>query len=310
MDDSGFVAVVRGKQRCPYCGAPGRRRAGTLRWRDFGRWLSRGGPRPRRVFVCEHGHEWSRGAVRRLRRRRWWQGPRRAAGFLRRVRWAEPARWIHLAALSLGVMLGVLADWWFGWPWWVFALGVPLLVWSLFLATAVPWFRLWGWKVARAEMFGGDELRARHDRLAGLVAAGRVTAYGLPPEMGGRRRLRAWGTSRDRVTSMTVIHGDPVAGPYVEVEFDTRLSGDPELRAELRVHEGLSAPVPDRAVRWEPCRIPVDGAEVEFRGLRWDRRWVAYAAVQGGELILDVFDFPPTAVSLVRLHDLTPYLPA
>jgi hypothetical protein len=208
----------------------------------------------------------------------------------------------------LGLALGLLAEWWLGWPWWAFALGVPLVVWGIFLATAVPWFRLWGWKAARAEMFGGDELRARHDRLARLVAAGRVTAYGLPSEMGGRRRLRGWGTSRDRVTAVTLVHGDPVEGPCIEVGFDTRPRGEPGLRAELSAREGLPVPVPDGTRRWESCPIPVDGVEVAFRLLRWERRWVAYAAVGGGVVTLDVFDFPASAVSLVRLDDLTPYL--
>ncbi|MGD2051712.1 MAG: hypothetical protein PVI35_04470 [Acidimicrobiia bacterium] len=245
-----------------------------------------------------------------LRRRRWWQGPRRIAGFLRRARRAEPARWIHLAAVLLGLALGLLAEWWFGWPWWVFALGVPLVVWGIVLATAVPWFRLWGWKAARAEMFGGDELRARHERLARLVAAGRVTAYGLSAEMGGRRRVRGWGTERNRVTSVTLIHGDPVAGPYVEVTFDARPFGDPALRLVSLARDGGPVAAPDGATRWEPCPIRVDGAEVTFQRARWGRRWVAHAVVGDGAVMLDVFDFPAAAVSLVRLDDLASYFPA
>jgi len=317
MDDSGFLAVVHGKRRCPYCGAPGRRRRGSVRWADVGRWLFHGAPRPGRLSVCVHGHEWSTGSMLYLRRARPWHVvPFRLIRFLRGARRAEPAPWIHLAALALGLALGLLADWWLGWPWWAFVLGVPFLVWCLFLATAAPtiWrsIRLWGWRVTVVEVFGSGEGWARHHRLSSLVAAGRAVAYGLPPEMGGRRDLRGSGTSRDQVTSVTLGHGDPSAGPYVEVGFHTRPMRDQELEM-LGLRDRLGEPVPDPALlgaEWEPCRIPVDGVPIEFRRLQRDRLWVAHAPVEGGELTLDVFDFPVSAVSLVRLDDLTSYLPS
>jgi predicted MFS family arabinose efflux permease len=47
-----------------------------------------------------------------------------------------PAPWIYMAALGLGVALGVALDAWLGWPWWAVTLAVMAAVWLLLLSSA------------------------------------------------------------------------------------------------------------------------------------------------------------------------------
>jgi hypothetical protein len=62
-----------------------------------------------------------------------------------------PAPWIYLAALGLGVALGVALDAWLGWPWWAVTLAVMAAVWLLLLSSAFT-------GPARGDGLGGELL--------------------------------------------------------------------------------------------------------------------------------------------------------
>jgi hypothetical protein len=273
----------------------------------------------------------------------WWAVPARLAGVVRRRRSRVPVPRTYVLAAAAGAILGAVAQLVLGWPWWLVAAGVVAAVWLGFLSSA-----FWGGggdrPLATEALMVVDPRRGLLRALQAMEAqfrAAPLPLYGLAGSWAGPRHLGGYGQRRAArggspvVTSMSLAHGDPLAGhgPQLRVEVRAGFEGPqgpaPEPEAELRelladdlrwsaaITAGQGAgPVPWAApgggggeTSWSEVSIPVDGHPVAFAWLAEGRHWVAHAELEGHRtLVLFARDLPADRVALVRVTDVEPYL--
>jgi hypothetical protein len=248
----------------------------------------------------------------------------------------------YLAAMVVGVVVGVTAQLLFGWPWWLVAAAVVAAVWLFFASTA-----FWG-AGGSSQPLVTDLLRVVRPRQAierdhrqevERFRAAPFPLYGLPPAWPGPRHLGGWeggwakGQRGPVTTALSLGHGDPLTGQGPEVRVEVRAEHvEPEqvltvrlqsrrdlaeelwLRAAPQAHD-LAEHVdqlvaarrrPDPA--WSQVTIPVDGRPVGFAWLAEGRHWVARAALDDCTLTLHGRDLPIESVELVQVSDLEPYI--
>lgn len=331
-------AAGRAAVECDHCGSrevevtrPGWV-AGLRQWlRSGGRW------RPSSQVCRRCGQVRAAGSAAYLARPSgWWSVPRRLAGVLgHRRRWV-PVPATYLLAAAAGTVLGVVAELTLGWPWWLVAVGVVTAVWLVFLASAF-WDGGGGRSLATEALLVVDPARGlrRVDReMAAEFRAAALPLYGLPASWVGRRHLGGYGQrqpakgGRPVVTSMSLAHGDPLAGDGPELRVEVRagpegpasapaaelralLADDLQWNAALAERRGAGpAPLPadQGEAAWSETTIPVDGRPVAFARLAVGRHWVAYAELEDRTLVLSARDFPVDQVALVRITDVEPYV--
>jgi hypothetical protein len=268
----------------------------------------------------------------------WWSVPARLAGVVRRRRSRVPAPATYLVAAAAGVVLGAVLQLVLGWPWWLVAAGVVVVVWLLFLSSA---FRGGspGRPLATEALLVVDPargLRRERQELAERFRAAPFPLYGLPASWTGPRHLGGMSSRQARgqpplVTSLTLAHGDRAAGHGPELRVEVRSDPDdpgtgPELRQALAVdlrwaaasledREGEAArggpggrPADQADPPWSAVPLPVDGQPVTFDLLAEGRHWVALAELEVRALVLQARDLAPEQVELVRVTDVEPYV--
>jgi hypothetical protein len=227
-----------------------------------------------------------------------------------------PAPWIYLAALGLGVALGVAVDAWLGWPWWVVTLAVVTAVWLLFLASAFT--------VPDRAVGLGDELldairpgraaERRARREAQWVRSSPFPLYGLDASWGGRRMLGGVGWRGSVLTSVELTPGDPVRGPWIRVQTAPPF---PERSSDLRsvatdLWFGMETDRPPRERRspesWTRVTIPVQGQSVQFDLLDENSDWGARAILDGLAITILAHRVPIESVRLVVITNVEPYI--
>jgi hypothetical protein len=269
-----------------------------------------------------------------------WAVPVRLAGVLRRRRRRVPSPATYLLAAAAGTVLGAVAQLVLGWPWWLVAAGTVTAVWLVFLASAFGG-GAGGRPLATEALLVVDPargLRRQHEAMEARFRAAPLPLYGLPDSWAGRRHLGGYGERRAAeggrpvVTSMSLAHGDPLAGDGPELRVEVRAGPegpavvpDAELRAYLADDLQWNAAVAERRgvgpaplaagaagaageAAWSEVTIPVDGEPVAFAWLAEGRHWVAYAPLEDRTLVLSARDVPVNQVALVRVTDVEPYL--
>ncbi len=137
MNSASWQVTVGGGP-CPSCGLDGEVTSTPGRWARLRGWLVDGQSPPSKL-VCSNGREWPARSTSFLRVADggWWRWPSKAMRVLMRHRTAEPVPLLWFAAALVGVVLGVAADLTIGWVWWLVTAGFLVLVWLVFLATAL-----------------------------------------------------------------------------------------------------------------------------------------------------------------------------
>ena len=260
--------------------------------------------------------------------------PVRVLRVLRRRRTIIPVPMTYLMAAALGIAIGILLQLVLGWPWWLVALAVVGAVWLLFASSAF-------WSHPGRDLGRGlrTEILDAIDPAGALERDARITErifraapfrlLGLSPSWAGPRMVGGWGGQSGRVTSLELVHGDPLErdDPELSVEVGSEpLRGLRELaldlwREEDRPPEDLSpeltgAWMHERWQRlqarpdppWDEIATDVDGHLVPFRSLALRDRWVASGEVEGLTVTLRGRRFPRAQVQLVAVSDVEPYL--
>lgn len=243
-----------------------------------------------------------------------------------------PSPLIYLASLLGGVVVGLTLNVLLDWPWWLIALGFPVAVWLIFLASAVS--GLGGDRSLRMEMQdilnprGSWERHRRYEE--DLFRSAPFRLYGLDASWTGLRMLGGFGTGANGVRSIELTHGDMSgAGPWVRVETapvqDERVDGLQPAALELwHTAERPPADLPphqkgawmhrrfeesfSRQASWTKVPIPVDGSPVDFDWLEERNDWVARAVI--GDLAVKVraHGLAVASIRLAVVHDVEPYI--
>ena len=310
---------------------------------DLGAWLRSGGPwRPTRRVCRQCGSTSDSRSHRALgaTRRSWWSVPVRLVQTLRGHRAMIPVPGTYLAAVVVGVALGVAAQLLLGWRWWLVAAAVAAAVWLFFASTA-----FWG-AGGSGQPLATDLLRVvrprraierDHEQAVERFRAAPFPLYGLPAAWPGPRYLGGWEGGwakgqRPVTLALSLAHGEPLAeqGPQLRVEvraehvddehMTVRLQGRRDLAEELWLAAAPPAHDPAEHVdqlaaarrrpdpAWSQVTIPVDGRPVGFAWLAEGRHWVARADLDDHTLTLHARDLPVESVELVRVSNLEPYI--
>ncbi|WP_199429734.1 hypothetical protein [Qaidamihabitans albus] len=253
----------------------------------------------------------------RLDARSSWSLPFRLVSAVLRNRRIRPAPWLYVAAAAAGSLLGVAAQWAFGWPWWLVAAAAVGAVVLFFVSTAF-------WGPTRQDL-AGDLLREISLREADLRArrietdrfrAAPFPLYGLPPSWPGARYLSSSAHASGpgippRVTALELGHGAPAGRDtaYLHVETLADKTDRAAHRSELAEWLWLETDVEEPAdAAWSTATIAVDGRPVDFDLLFCGENWVALAEVGGRPVVLSARRFDVETVELVRISDVEPYV--
>jgi hypothetical protein len=146
---------------------------------------------------------------------------------------------------------------------------------------------------------------------------------GLDASWTGHRWLGGWGRHDGRVDSITLGHGDPHDAGAAIVRVESHAGSEPwtwrttiQALASGLFHEtGRWTPAhrtpfiaDDGTASWEGIELSVDHRPTEFRLLRDGGHWVAAGGAAGQVLALTARAIRPSAVRLVEITDLEPYL--
>ena len=191
--------MTTGQRVCPVCALDGEIVATPSPWARLRGWLSHG-QASSPTMRCAAGHEWPAGstatlAFRGRRGSRLWGLPGRVVRVLLNHRTAEPVPIFWLGAAVVGVLIGVLLDVTVGVSWLLVVAVWLLLIWLVFLATALrPLGRdnLWVDLVRAVNPKRANRLE--DDQLARLVKAAPGPIYGLS-EWAHQRSLGGHGRS-------------------------------------------------------------------------------------------------------------------
>ncbi|MGH2555854.1 MAG: hypothetical protein ACRDHO_09090, partial [Actinomycetota bacterium] len=243
-----------------------------------------------------------------------------------------PAPWIYLAALGLGVVSGVILDAWLGWPWWAVAAVVVAAVWLFFLSSAFT-------GPAREDALGRDLLdaisprrasRRRAEREARLLRTRPFPFYGLDASWTGSRMVGGVAFRGNTLTSVELIHGEPMRPPWVQVETEplasrqTRSLEDvaTDLWWGMEQHPPPNLPPAERQAwidrriqerrarntKWTRVSILVEAEPTEFDLLDETSDWAAHGIIGGLVVKLQAHQFPIGSVRLETVTDVEPYI--
>lgn len=194
--------------------------ATPTQWEKLRGWLV-DGQAPPPTLRCPNGHEWPAGSSSSLlvgadRGPSWWSWPVRVMRVLIAHRTAEPVPVFWLGATVVGVIIGVVLRLTLGWAWLLVTVVWLLLVWLVFLATALRPLGppgLWIDLVRTVSSTRAERLEA--EQLIRLVqAAGPV--YGLN-DWPDQRSLGGHGQSGSMLTHLELMYGNPPDGPHLRV---------------------------------------------------------------------------------------------
>lgn len=299
-------------------------------------WLVNGQSPPSRL-VCSNGHEWPARSTAFLRvaDRAWWRWPSKAMRVLMRHRTAEPVPLFWFAAALVGVALGVAADLALGWVWWLVAVGFLILVWLVFLATAL---RYPGRDALVLDLVATvSPLRAQdleRSRLLEQVENAPGPVYGLM-EWEGSRHIGGHGFSpAEGLTHLKLIYGSPLDQPHLTVNTIWPRPNRPHLairdvrerltrklwRGQLRPPDHLDGdqrvawmrqqrsainerPIPD----WTSASVRVEGVAHPAELYREGDDWVAIGEMDGALIEIGSHQVPFEHVVLGPLTDLSGY---
>lgn len=324
---------------CRTCGLEGHVAATPTRWARLKGWLI-DGQAPTPTLRCPNGHEWHAGSSASLwvgtdRGPSWWGWPARVMRVLMAHRTAEPVPVFWLGATVVGVIMGVVLRVTLGWAWLSVTIGWLLLVWLVFLATALrPLGRpgLWIDLVRTVSPSRAERLEA--EQLIRLVQ-GAGPVYGLA-NWAGQRSLGGHGQSGSMLTHLELIYGSPLDGPRLRVNTMWKRPERPaeieldrirrQLTRELWYHQ---APQPENLAAEEfhqwavKRRIDIDERPIpkwgtsEFliddishpAGMFADGDdWVAVVDLDSAIVGLQSRGIPTNSASLTKVPDITPFL--
>lgn len=316
----------------------GRVAATPTRWDRLRGWLF-DGQAPPPTLRCPNGHEWPAGTSTLLiatdRGLSWWSWPARVMRVLKAHRTADPVPIFWLGATVVGVIIAVVLQATLGWAWPLVTVVWLLLVWLVFLATALrPLGRpgLWTELVRTVSPTRSERLEA--EQLIRLAqAAGPV--YGLRT-WAGHRSLGGHGGSGSMLTHLELMYGNPPDGPHLRVNTMWKRPERPwdadadDLRRELtRELWFRQAPRPEDPVPEDSGQWPISGlVDIDGRPIpTWARSefliddvshqaemfaagddWVAVIELDGAIVGLQSHRIPTHDISLTQIPDITPHV--
>lgn len=324
---------------CLACGLEGQVVAAPNRWARLKGWLLDGqGPSP--TLRCPNGHEWPAASSSSLmvmadRGLSWWRWPARMMRVLMQHRTAEPVPMFWLGATAVGVVLGVVLRVTLGWAWLPVTVVWLLLVWLVFLATALlrpGRDNLWIDLVRTASPTRAERLETK--QLIRLVQAAPGPAYGLA-NWTRQRSLGGRGQSGSLLTHLELMYGHPPDEPHLRVDTIWKWPDRPdlerdhirrELSRELR-HCETPPPkdlAPDDLDQWSIARridigrrpIPewvrsaflIDDVWHPAETFTAGDNWVAMINTDSALVALQSHGIPPHRVSLTQVPDIRSYV--
>lgn len=328
--------VTVGGGPCPVCGLDGEVTSAPGRWASLRGWLV-DGQSPPSTLTCSNSHEWPARSTAFLRVADggWWRWPSKTMRVLMRHRTAEPVPLFWFAAALVGVVLGVAADLTLGWVWWLVTAGFLILVWLVFLATALRYpgrDNLWIDLVATVSPQRAQELNKT--RLVEQVENAPGPVYGLmewegPRHIGGHGR-----SSADGLTHLKLIYGSPLDQPHVTVDTIWPRSNRPHMpiqdvrerltrrlwRGQLRPPEHLDdeerrnwmrqqhlavdeRPIPE----WISTSVQIEGFAHPAEVYREGEDWVALVEMNRALIEVESHQVPLEHVALGTVTDLNAY---
>lgn len=234
--------------------------------------------------------------------------------------WRSPGRSCHLAL---------------GWVWWLVTAGFLVLVWLVFLATALRYpgrDNLWIDLVATVSPQRAEELEK--SRLLEQVENAPGPLYGLM-EWEGPRHIGGHGcSSADGLTHLKLIYGSPLDQPHMKVDTIWPRSNRPHMpiqdvrgrltrrlwRCQMRPPDHLDGeerqtwmrqqhsavderPIPD----WISTSVQIEGIAHPAEVYREGEDWVALVEMNRASIEIGSHQVPLEHVALGPVNDLTAY---
>lgn len=246
---------------CHVCGLEGRIVATPNRWARVRGWLF-DGQAPRSTLQCPNDHAWLQGSsaalwVKAGGRRSWWSWPVRMLGVVRAHRTAEPVPVFWLGATVVGIAMGVVLQLIFGWSWWLVVVVCLLLVWLVFLATALRRLGrdgLWVDLVRTVSPARAEGLESA--QLMRMVQSAPGPVHGLV-RWTGQRSVGGHGhSSSSGLTHLELIYGDPPDGPHLRVDTMWRRQQRSDVELD-RLRQELTREL------WHRQAVPPEGVAPE-----------------------------------------------
>lgn len=171
-----------------------------------------------------------------------------------------------------------------------------------------------------------DAMRGFEDDAKEVFSRPPFDVYGLDAQWQDRRWPAGIGRSNGTVERIELGHGDPHDPNALEIRVATHRSSDPApvvyaTAAQELVHHLWRPGMPhSKAVRapfrtadptdgWDDLDLLMDGTSAAFKLLRHGDEWVAIAALPDHATVtVETRHADPSAIRLVRLHDLSAYL--
>lgn len=321
-------AVSVGSELCPECGeAPAEERRPS-RWQGFRYWLVNGSKTPT-TLVCANGHEWVRSSGLILFRRspfvpRWVRLPGDLFRSLLAERRAQPTPMTYLLAAGAGLLLGLILDLAFGWPWWAVAAGFVVFVWLLFLTSAFHGPDL-GHRLLR--VLNPDRAAERdRQRLEDALASGSLIGYEVE-SWDGAKSIGGWSGSPEP-HSLTIhqgeydqtewievtTHGDDEAAPashWIQEDLERRLfeaqfpfPDDPTIEDLQQRQRNVQQAEPPE---WQPASFLIDNEDMPGHIAQVGSHWAALIATRRVMVEMTGSRVDPNDVHLVRIASLAHY---
>lgn len=314
---------------CPECGEEPVSRQRPVWWERLRYWLVNGS-KAADSLICANGHEWPVSFATMLFRSspRWPKWVRVPVELFRVVhtgRSMEPTPMTFVMAIGAGVVLGVVVDLAFDWPWWVIAVGFVSLVWLVFLASAFKGSPDLGRRLL--SVIDPEEAARRNiQRLEDALAAGSLAGYELV-KWEGEKSIGGWGGG-PTPHSLTIRHGNQSDPKWVEVTTHTGDAADTMghwVREDLEI--GLVAahfPLPPhptiedfqrrqrdtqqaRPPQWHPVWFRVAGEMIPGEVARIGSNWAGLVRVGAVALEMTGAGVDPAELELSPIVTLDPY---
>ncbi|MFC7718847.1 hypothetical protein [Nonomuraea recticatena] len=249
----------------------------------------------------------------------WW---RRAARIpvgvlkvLHRRRGITPTPIAYLLPALAATMVGLVAQWLWGWSWWLFPLTVVAGLWLLYLSSEFR--RQWASRPLRHELLDviapGGSVRRHQEEEELAFRTAPFPLYGLPPAWPGQRwtaeRSESWSAGEPARLELVLGHGHPEDGPQLTVAVTDQPSDAFQVRQaveelwEVTRRDGGEQPDP----AWAQVTILIDGEQQTFAYLADGLAWLARAELPDDTVTVRGREWPVETVELVRVQALEPY---